>query len=132
MPPLITRAQVQQAVDIPTRDVEVPEWGGTVRVRGLNAKERIEVKDSFSGKKEGEIELADYMLPCRLIAMAAIDEQGAPIFSAEDVEMLGKKSPQVIDRLATVVAELSAMTEKSNREAGENLPAAQTGASSSS
>ena len=36
----LSRDTILQREDIKTEDVEVPEWGGTVRVRGMSGVER--------------------------------------------------------------------------------------------
>ena len=36
----LSRDAILQREDIKTEDVEVPEWGGTVRVRGMSGVER--------------------------------------------------------------------------------------------
>jgi hypothetical protein len=44
MAKLLNRAQILSA-PIPTLEVEVPEWGGTVRVRALSPRLRVELTD---------------------------------------------------------------------------------------
>ena len=39
---LLSKEAILAAQDLPSEDVEVPEWGGTVRVRGLDGKGRDE------------------------------------------------------------------------------------------
>ena len=37
---LLNKEQIRQAADIQTQDIEVPEWGGTVRLKSLTGAER--------------------------------------------------------------------------------------------
>ena len=42
----LSRKQIL-AAKLPTRDVEVDEWGGTVRIRSLSVKHRLEMLDCW-------------------------------------------------------------------------------------
>ena len=44
----LSRDAILQREDIKTEDVEVPEWGGTVRVRGMSGVQR----DAFRGQPD--------------------------------------------------------------------------------
>ena len=37
---LLNKEQIQSVSDLETQDVEVPEWGGTVRLKSLTGAER--------------------------------------------------------------------------------------------
>ena len=56
----LTRDEILQAQDIQFEDVKVPEWNGTVRVRGLTGVERDALEASLiEGKgKDAQVNLA--------------------------------------------------------------------------
>jgi len=95
-----------------TEDVDVPEWGGIVRVRELTAKERLELGRSFRQSDEAG-QLATYT--SLAVGMALVDETGDRLFDNEEMNKLLESSGVVINRLYDVVSRLSGL--KSNSEA---------------
>ena len=109
MPSLLSRDAILAAPDIKTEDVDVPEWGGTVRVRGLTAAQRdVFEAESLSGNgKSRDVNFAN--LRSRLIALAIVGEDDKPLFKPGDVKALGEKAAGPIDRLFDVASRLSGM-----------------------
>lgn len=101
---LLNKAAILAANDLPHEDVEVPEWGGTVRVRALTGTERDAYESSLVTAK-GEQNLAD--VRAKLCAASIVDESGATVFSAADIAALGKKNGAALDRVALVAQRLS-------------------------
>ena len=89
-----------------TEDVDVPEWGGTVRVRELTAKERLELGRSFRQADEAG-QLATYT--SLAVGMALVDDTGARLFDDQEMSKLLESSGAVIGRLYEVVARLSGL-----------------------
>ena len=88
---------------IPTEVVDVPEWSGQVKVRGLTAGER----DAF------EIGMKDARKPnvrAALVARAALSENGARLFTDADADSLAGFDSRPLDRLFAVAARLSGIT----------------------
>ena len=48
---LLNKEQILNADDLTFEDVEVPEWGGTVRIRCLESTERDEFEQSLLDAK---------------------------------------------------------------------------------
>ena len=107
-------------VNLKTEDVDVPEWGGSVRVRELSAEER----DSYENellvvRQEGRKTTVTPNLrnaKAKIVVRAVIDEEGNRLFEDKDVDRLGKLSAQAIDRVAEVVSRLSGLTPKDVEE----------------
>ena len=102
----LTRDQILQAPDIEVREVEVPEWGGTVRVRSMSAGD-LDVLENWIASAEGA-GLDDFR--ARVVALTAIGEDGERLFAAADVAALAAKSMRAVERVFAVAAELSALT----------------------
>lgn len=120
---ILTRDEILSAHDLPITIVPVPEWGedAAVRVRGLTAKERDEielaaVKEDFSGVTKSGM----FNFRARLVAMAVIGEDGENLFTTADVEELGRKSAQVLDRLFNEARKLSGFTKEDVEELSKN------------
>ncbi|GAB3117818.1 hypothetical protein GCM10027160_28930 [Streptomyces calidiresistens] len=122
---LLSKAQILAADDLPTRDVKVPEWGGSVRVRTLSGTERDQFEaDSMKGKgKNRDINLAN--MRARLVAATCVYEDGTLMFDEpSDVIALGRKSAAALDRVYTAAAELSGITDADMEELAEDFTGA--------
>lgn len=112
----LTRDAILGARDLPTEDVEVPEWGGTVRVRGLTGTERDAFEQSIARRKGKNVELNLRNVRAKLVALSVVDEQGNRIFSEADVDALGQKSAAALDRIFRVAQRLSGLTDEDVEE----------------
>lgn len=115
---LLSVQQIFDAQDFETKDVEVPEWGGTVRIKTLSASERDEfetstVKTNKAGRQEQNLE----NFRARYVALCAINEDGSPLFkNRQEVKILGNKSAKALDRVFAAATELNRMTEEDVEE----------------
>lgn len=98
--------------------VEVPEWGGAVRVRGLTGRERDQFEESILGTrdKKGNSRLQLKNTRARLVAMAVVDENGQRLFNRSDINKLGKKSSVALNRIYEVALRLSGISEEDQAE----------------
>lgn len=131
---LIGRQQIDEAVDLKTEDVEVPEWGGTVRLRELSSKERSLIEATTIGAKGQTLELrieAFKTLREKTVCAALIDQDGKRLYQDKEAAQLGLKSGQVIERLFQKVQELSGMTAAAAKDAEGNSAGTPTGSSGS-
>jgi hypothetical protein len=128
---LLGRDAIFSAPDIQTEDVLIPEWGGAVRVKGLNAAERDAYEASIVGKGKGQKGPNYSNVRARLVALTVIDEAGNQLFGPADVRQLGEKSAAPIDRIYDVAARLSGITEEDEEELEGNSEPGQSDGSSS-
>lgn len=85
-------------------DVEVPEWGGVVRLRSLDASELLEFTDSSAkGRADSSV---------KALLLCAVNGNGERIFTEKDVAVLKKKSLRAFMRIQKVVLELNGLTEE--------------------
>lgn len=98
--------------DLSYEDVEVPEWGGTVRVRELPGTERDKFEAAFVGKDGASLRAEGLEgFRARLAAAALVDADGKPLFrSAAEIKRLGEKSANALQRVADVAVRLSGLT----------------------
>lgn len=102
---------LNEANTVPKEDVPLPEFGnGTViPVWGLTAAERSKYEKSFTSKgKTLDERLVEFRQ--RLIVACCRNDDGVQIFTLSDVEALGQKSAQIIERIVNVAQRLSGMT----------------------
>jgi len=104
---MLNREEILTKEDLPKEEVDVPEWGGSVLVRGMNGEERDEIEGLFmAAQKKDDMR----GIRAKLVCMVATDDAGNSIFNPEDAEELGKKSGKALDRLFTVALRLSGMS----------------------
>jgi len=91
-------------------EVAVPEWDGTVLVRGLTGAERDALESNIvQANRDGSTTVDTRNLRARLVALCVVDEDGERIFSDEDVDALGRKSAAALDRVFSVAQRLSGL-----------------------
>lgn len=109
----LTAELILAALDLPTKDVEVPEWGGTVKVRALTGAERDRFEASMITEKDETRGEKLVNLRARMCAMTIVGEDGrTPVFSDKQVEKLGEKNARALNRVFEVARELSGFTDK--------------------
>lgn len=112
----LSRDQIRQADDIKIVEVPVPEWGGSVLVRGMSGTERDRFEQSnIAGKgKNRDVNLRGYR--ARLAIWSCVDEQGAFLFTEKDEDWLGAKSAAALSRIVDEASILSGISEKDQEE----------------
>jgi hypothetical protein len=123
----LSRDQILAANDLEVREVDVPEWGGTVKVRALNGAERDRFEASLrkerrraDGKEGTEVVANTDNMRAKLVARAVVDDDGKRVFTDADINALGEKSALVLDRLFDVVSDLSGLSDTAAEEAEKN------------
>ena len=103
------------------KEVDVPEWGGSVFIRPLTIHEQAKLADL--GTKYEKSSVVDRMKNCtlRLVQWSVCDEQGNPLFEAGDLEPLMSKTASAFLRLQDAILALSGLTEESRKELEKNL-----------
>lgn len=96
----LTRDQILAARDLGVTEMEIPEWGGSVFLRKLAARDLLKMR--ARSKSGGEFSVAEYA------AMGIADANGQPLFpKAKDVEALGEKAFDVLNRIIERLNEIN-------------------------
>jgi hypothetical protein len=107
------------ADDLKPEAVDVPEWGGTVLVRGMNGTERDRFEsamlaDNMKGLSKDKA-LENYR--ARLAAATMVDADGKRLFRSDaETKRLGTKSAQALTRVVEVASKLSGLTDSDLEE----------------
>ncbi len=129
----LSRDAILAARSLPTEDVEVPEWAGTVMVRGLDGQGRDEFEASMMVVRNGKAYPDTANTRAKLVARCVIDPAtGEPMFTQQDVFELGKLSGAALNRVFAVASRLSGLSDEDMAELEGNSAAAPSGASGSS
>jgi hypothetical protein len=126
---LLNREAILSAQDVKDETIDVPEWGGKVRVRAMTADARDAMEQAAFMAARDKQPLAG--VRARIVARCVIDEQGKLLFSDADIEALGNKSAAALDRIYDVVLRMNAMRQSDVEDLEKNSAAAPGGASSS-
>lgn len=107
--PLLTRDDILAAQDLTYEVVDVPEWGGAVRVQSLtgSARDTLEARFTDSRGTMDPAKAGDFR--AAYVALCLVDEDGLFLFSEKDIKALGQKSSRALQRVFDVAARLSAV-----------------------
>lgn len=125
------KADILAAQDLQYEDVAVPEWGGTVRVRGLTGRERDAFEAAVASARGKDVKLNLQNVRARLAALSVVDADGARIFDERDIGALGEKSAQALERVFQTAMRLSGLTPTDVKDLTENLDDGQSDDSTS-
>lgn len=107
---LLDAAQILAAEDLETREVEVPEWGGAVRLRQLTAAQRDQIGAAlYQVPDDGPARAAATRR--EILIRSMVSAGGVPLFDAASYEQLLAKAPAPLDRLFFAALDLNGMTE---------------------
>jgi len=128
---LLDRAAILEADDLQSAVVEMPEWGGSVRVMGLTGKQRDAFEASVVQRNGRDKTMNLANIRARLVSMTVVDADGKRLFGPNDVETLGERSAAALDRIFTKAQELSGISDGDVQEMTENFGNGQSAGSSS-
>lgn len=101
---LLSKTAILTAEDLKHEDVQVAEWGGEVRVRSMTGTQRSAFGDSLVGA-DGKSDTRDFRL--KLIVACAVDENGEPLFTVDDLDALSAKSGAALERVFNAASRLN-------------------------
>ena len=117
--PKLTREAIQAAQDRKPREVFVPEWGGVVFVRRLSGPERDDwelAQYALLDAKPGDKYAGGRNVRARLVLATACSEDGAPLFTLEDLPWLAEKAGAALGRVYEASRLHNGMTEEAMQE----------------
>lgn len=118
---LLDREAILKANDIEKREVYIPEWGGSVYVRGMTGRERDQFEATIIRQRGRNTEINMKNARAKLVVMCTVDQEGNRLFTDADVALLSEKSAKALDRIFVVAQELSGITREDMEELTENF-----------
>lgn len=100
----LTPDAILAADDRPVATLEVPEWGGSIRVRALSLDDYLSLKQQHT-TEDGELD--DRELTKAMLQGGIVDETGEPCFTLEQAESLLKKNTAVIGRVMKAIGQVT-------------------------
>lgn len=116
-----SRDEILKAQDQAFEEVTIPEWGGKkVRLRGLSGTARDAFEASLMvGTGKGQ-KVSTQNIRAKLAALSIVDSAGNQMFSYADIDALGAKSAQALDRIFEVAQRLSGISSDDVEEMAKN------------
>ena len=113
------------ADDIQIEELEVPEWGGKIYVRGMSGTARDIFDESIlvDGPKGQPQKASMIDARAKLAAATICNKEGILLFSLKDIKALGKKSSAPLTRIFEVGQRLSGLSDADVEELKEELEA---------
>jgi hypothetical protein len=103
--------QILGADDRNYEDVDVPEWGGTVRVVGMSGSDRNAYQASLvvigSNGNVQRLNMTDQL--AKLLARCLHDDEFNRLFSDKEIKALGTKNGAILERLSGIAQRLSGL-----------------------
>ena len=129
---MLSRDTILAKNDVQTEEVEVPEWGGSVLVRGMSGTEReafekARTREVPSGNRNARragqttTEFSRERLRAGLVCACAVDERGNRLFTTEDLPALNDKSAAALERIVDVAMRLSGMDNNEIEKLAEEM-----------
>ena len=114
------------------QDVDVPEWGGTVRIATMSGEDRdrweLSMMQADDTSERGFKLNFDAYSRVRLVAMCLVDDNFNRIFvTKEQIERLSQKSGKVMDLLYDVAQRVNGITDEDIDDLEKNSVSAQNG-----
>lgn len=122
---MLNREQILGAKDRPQQSVPVDGWGGDVMLTALSVKDRSMILGEWARlgtiqKEGGDAVAAMVEVQLRLVALSITDEDGAALFTLDDVTELAKKSRDAIGQIADAATILNKFFVRSTEDAAKN------------
>lgn len=100
----LTKEQIFKSNDLKIEVVDVPEWGGQIRLKGLSGIKRAEI-EKYQASKGGDPDPAS--LRARMLIFSIVDEKDKQVFELSDGQTLMEKSAAVTEWLFEKAMKLS-------------------------
>lgn len=108
-PKILSVEDILTAPDIQERVVEVPEWGGAVKIKSFTKQRQIQLRaQAVDGKGEVDSE--------RMELLMFIEGVVEPRFSAQHIDLLKEKSASAMDRVLSAILDLGGLTPERQAE----------------
>ena len=117
---LLSKSAILEIDDLVYEIVDVPEWKGKVKVKGLTGTERDAFESSMVKGVGKAQRVTTEDIRAKLCALTIVNADGTRMFSNREVAVLGKKSAAALDRVYEVAMRLSKFSKDDVDELAKN------------
>ncbi len=115
---LLTKESILAKKDLAEEIVEVKEWGGKVKIRALNGKERDEFESYLVQNPGKNYKINMKGARAKLLSLALVGEDGKSLFASDE---LAGKSGAVLNKLFEVAQRLSGLADADIEKSAADL-----------
>ena len=112
----LSKEQILAADDMGLKEVEVPEWGGSVFLRVMTVGERDSYENDWMVNKSRGVE----NFRSKFLQRVLCDEKGNLLFTDAEINLLASKSARVITRIWDAAMKHNALTDDDVEELAKN------------
>jgi hypothetical protein len=112
----LTKEQILAADDMGLLELEVPEWGGSVRIRVMTAGERDSYENEWMVNKSKGVD--DFR--AKFLQRVLCDDKGELLFTAAEIKQLSKKSARVVTKVWNAAMKHNALTDQDVEDFAKN------------
>ena len=117
---VLNREDILAAMDLNREKVEVPEWGGSIFIQCMTGSERDDFENDTYIQKGSNIEYNRKNFRAKLLARTIVSEDGKRLFGDQEIDLLGKKSGKVLDKLLPIALRLNGIGKDAIEELTKN------------
>jgi hypothetical protein len=117
---LLSKDQILARRDLPSEEVAVPEWSGSVRLQGLSAGDADEFSASLVKRNGKNVEMDRTHYCAKLLSRCLVNEKGERVLTEGDVIALSQQAAGPIQRLTVIAEKLSGLQPGGVEEAAKN------------
>jgi len=114
---MLSKDEIFACNDVRIEEVSVPEWGGTVYVKTITAKEQ----DAWSAEVTDQKKENKANFQASFLVMCICNESGELLFDRSDADMLGNKSAGALNKVFNVASGLNGLSPGDVKELEKNL-----------
>ncbi len=114
---LLNKKDILDHVDLASEVIDVPEWGGQVKVITMSGFARDRFEASITGKNGG----SNFdNIRAKLAAATIADDAGNLLFDEADIAKLGRKSCAALDRVFAASQKLNRLSQQDVEDLAKN------------
>lgn len=124
---ILNKSEILNVDDSESVLVEVPEWGGEVRICAMNIEERLDFEQENCNEDGTWKNIKNPTLYYSLIANSVKTEDGELVFDKDEISLLKTKNAKVIQNLFNVALTVNYKTKEATAELKKNFQAITSG-----
>lgn len=117
---MLTREQILATDNFEFDEMEIPAWGGTIRLRTMSGADRDKFDSQCVRQQVGDKSVDMAGLRTLLLTLCIVGEDGKPMFNKKDVEALNGLDSRAVRDVYERISKTNELGEVATEEAEKN------------
>jgi hypothetical protein len=107
----LTREQILSNKSFRSKTIEIPEWGGEVRLKAMSGADREAMESVVSEDVGGKLQIkkgVSYM--AEMLLRTWCDDDGNLLFKPDEINLIQEKDSVILARIFKVAAEVNGLS----------------------